>query len=96
MTAAQNALRTVRFNMSVASNRHILVFRILGLQTAGQPGPAHIMGKVRAAQLDNGLKVLIKELHTAPLVSVWCWYRVGSGDELPGLTGVSHWVEHMN
>ena len=46
--------------------------------------------------LDNGLKVLIQELHTAPLVSVWCWYRVGSGDELPGRTGVSHWVEHMN
>jgi zinc protease len=46
--------------------------------------------------LDNGLKILIQELHTAPLVSVWCWYRVGSGDELPGQTGVSHWVEHMN
>ena len=29
-------------------------------------------------------------------MSVWCWYRVGSGDELPGRTGVSHWVEHMN
>jgi zinc protease len=29
-------------------------------------------------------------------VSVWCWYRVGSGDEVPGRTGVSHWVEHMN
>ena len=51
---------------------------------------------MRTAYLDNGLKVLIKELHTAPLVSVWCWYRVGSGDELPGRTGVSHWVEHMN
>jgi zinc protease len=50
----------------------------------------------RAVTLDNGLKVLIKEVHTAPLVSVWCWYRVGSGDEVPGLTGVSHWVEHMN
>ena len=46
--------------------------------------------------LDNGLRVLIQEVHTAPLASVWCWYRVGSKDELPGLTGVSHWVEHMN
>jgi zinc protease len=51
---------------------------------------------VREAQLDNGLKILVKEVHTAPLVSVWCWYRVGSGDEPAGLTGVSHWVEHMN
>ncbi len=51
---------------------------------------------MHSAFLDNGLKILIQELHTAPLVSVWCWYRVGSGDELPGRTGVSHWVEHMN
>ena len=51
---------------------------------------------VRTAHLDNGLKILIQEVHTAPLVSVWCWYRVGSGDEHPGRTGVSHWVEHMN
>lgn len=51
---------------------------------------------VREAHLDNGLKVLIREAHTAPLVSVWCWYRVGSRDEPPGQTGVSHWVEHMN
>jgi zinc protease len=46
--------------------------------------------------LDNGLRVLIREEHTAPLASVWCWYKVGSKDETPGLTGVSHWVEHMN
>jgi len=46
--------------------------------------------------LDNGLRVLIQEVRTAPLASVWCWYRVGSKNEVPGLTGVSHWVEHMN
>jgi zinc protease len=51
---------------------------------------------VREAILANGLKILVQEIHTAPLVSVWCWYRVGSGDEPAGLTGVSHWVEHMN
>jgi zinc protease len=51
---------------------------------------------LRRATLDNGLKVLIQEEHTAPLASVWCWYRVGSKDERPGLTGVSHWCEHMN
>jgi zinc protease len=42
------------------------------------------------------LRVLVREEHTAPLASVWCWYKVGSKDEAPGLTGVSHWVEHMN
>ncbi len=52
--------------------------------------------QVRETFLDNGLKVLVQEVHGAPLASVWCWYRVGSGDEGSGLTGVSHWVEHMN
>jgi zinc protease len=51
---------------------------------------------VSEVTLDNGLKILVKEVRTTPLVSVWCWYRVGSGDEAPGLTGISHWVEHMN
>ena len=46
--------------------------------------------------LDNGLTVVVEEVHTAPLASVWCWYKVGSKDEVTGLTGVSHWVEHMN
>ena len=46
--------------------------------------------------LDNGLRVVVEEVHTAPLASVWCWYKVGSKDEVTGLTGVSHWVEHMN
>src|ERR687885_1266328 len=51
---------------------------------------------VTRTTFDNGLNVLVQEEHTAPLVSVWCWYKVGSRDERPGLTGVSHWVEHMN
>lgn len=51
---------------------------------------------VHEERLDNGLTVLVQEVHTAPLASVWCWYGVGSRDEGPGQTGVSHWVEHMN
>ena len=45
--------------------------------------------------LSNGLKVILKEIHTAPIISHWVWYRVGSRDEVPGITGISHWVEHM-
>ncbi|HWS24629.1 MAG TPA: pitrilysin family protein [Anaerolineales bacterium] len=47
------------------------------------------------AELDNGLKLLIKPIPTAPIISHWMWYRVGSRDEAPGKTGLSHWVEHM-
>ncbi len=45
--------------------------------------------------LPNGLKILLKEIHTAPLISSWVWYRVGSRDEPSGRTGICHWVEHM-
>ena len=45
--------------------------------------------------LDNGMTILIKEMHHAPVASFWVWYRVGSGEERPGITGISHWVEHM-
>jgi zinc protease len=46
-------------------------------------------------QLPNGLLILLKEDHNAPIISHWVWYRVGSRDENPGKTGISHWVEHM-
>jgi zinc protease len=45
--------------------------------------------------LPNGLLVLLKEIHTSPIISQWIWYRVGSRDEVPGLTGASHLVEHL-
>ncbi|MDA1329909.1 MAG: insulinase family protein [Chloroflexi bacterium] len=46
-------------------------------------------------QLSNGMQVLLKEIHTAPIISHWLWLRVGSRDEPKGFTGASHWVEHM-
>ena len=45
--------------------------------------------------LANGLTVLLQESHDAPVASFWVFYRVGSRNELPGITGISHWVEHM-
>jgi len=51
--------------------------------------------KVTQTILKNGMKVMLKEIHTAPIVSSWVWYRVGSKDEVTGRTGISHWTEHM-
>ncbi|MEA2008777.1 MAG: pitrilysin family protein [Chloroflexota bacterium] len=50
---------------------------------------------IKKIYLENGLQIMLKEIHTAPIISHWLWYRVGSRDEIPGKTGVSHWVEHM-
>jgi zinc protease len=45
--------------------------------------------------LPNGLKVLLKEEHKAPVVTFQIWYKVGSRNEKLGRTGVSHVLEHM-
>jgi zinc protease len=52
-------------------------------------------GQVSRHVLDNGLTVLLKEVRTAPIISWWVLYRVGSRNERTGHTGISHWVEHM-
>ncbi len=45
--------------------------------------------------LANGLRVIVQEDHRAPVVMAQVWYRVGSTWEPPGLTGISHVLEHM-
>jgi zinc protease len=50
---------------------------------------------VREYQLDNGLKVLLKENHNAPVINIQVVYRVGSKYETTGITGISHLIEHM-
>ncbi len=50
---------------------------------------------MRRLRLRNGLDVILAPDSRSPTVSSWLWYRVGSVNEHPGITGVSHWVEHM-
>jgi zinc protease len=50
---------------------------------------------VTKEKLSNGLQILLKEIHNAPLISHWMWYRVGSRDDTTKKSGISHWVEHM-
>lgn len=45
--------------------------------------------------LANGLRVVLAPEAASTTTSVWVWYRVGSKNEHPGITGASHWVEHM-
>lgn len=51
--------------------------------------------RVQSFTLDNGLRVVLAPLASSSTASVWVWYRVGSKNERPGITGASHWVEHM-
>ena len=51
--------------------------------------------EIQVIQFPNGLRAALKEIHSAPLISHWVWYRVGGRWEQAGRTGLSHWVEHM-
>lgn len=46
-------------------------------------------------RLDNGLHVIVKEDHRAPVAMHMVWYRVGAMDEHDGTTGIAHLLEHM-
>ena len=52
-------------------------------------------GKVHERIFSNGLKILVKEDHRAPVVVSQVWYKVGSSYEPGGITGISHMLEHM-
>jgi len=52
-------------------------------------------GAVHEYQLANGLKLIVKEDHRAPVVVSQVWYRVGASYEHDGITGLSHMLEHM-
>lgn len=50
---------------------------------------------VKTHTLKNGMKVLVQEDHSIPSVALYIFYRIGSRNERPGTTGISHFFEHM-
>ena len=60
-----------------------------------QQVPFQLSLGVEEILLENGLKVLLKPVQNSSAVSTWVFYKVGSRNERPGITGASHWCEHM-
>ena len=56
---------------------------------------AHAETRAHEFELDNGLKLIVKEDHRAPVIVSQVWYKVGSSYEHDGITGISHVLEHM-
>lgn len=77
----------------IAASPLLLAFLLLPLApaTAGDDFEIPVKEKV----LDNGLKVLVVENPTAQTVSCRLFFRVGSANEQPGLTGLAHFFEHL-
>jgi zinc protease len=57
--------------------------------------PASAEDQVSTFTLDNGMDVVVIEDHRAPVVVHMVWYRAGSADEEPGVSGVAHFLEHL-
>lgn len=64
----------------------VVLFMVLSCQSFSQ---------VQEFILNNGLKIVVKEDHRAPIAVSMIWYDIGSADEPGGITGVSHAIEHM-
>ncbi|MGM0541517.1 MAG: M16 family metallopeptidase [Pseudomonadota bacterium] len=65
------------------------------LSVLSLPGLASKLPTISEYQLDNGMKVVVKQDHRAPVVVHQVWYKVGSTYESAGKTGLSHMLEHM-
>src|SRR5437899_11103636 len=61
---------------------------------AAAPATAQDYG-IKTHQLKNGMKILVQEDHSIPNVALYIFYRIGSRNEGPGTTGLSHFFEHM-
>ena len=57
--------------------------------------PAASWAQTLSETLPNGLKIIVKEDHRAPVAVSQIWYKIGSVDEKPGKSGLSHALEHM-
>lgn len=66
-------------------------YTAIGLMCLATPA----LAAVQEFQLANGLRVLVKADHRAPIVVSQLWYRAGSMDEFNGTTGVAHVLEHL-
>ena len=66
-----------------------------GKPAAAPPALSPATYPVERYTLDNGLTVILHEDHTVPVVCFWQWYKVGSRNERQGITGLSHFFEHM-
>ncbi|MFU8779271.1 MAG: M16 family metallopeptidase, partial [Roseovarius sp.] len=75
--------------------RHFLASLTLAILPLAAPAWAATTDQVTHFTLDNGLEVVVIEDHRAPVVTQMLWYRAGSADETPGVSGVAHFLEHL-
>ncbi|QIR39457.1 insulinase family protein [Tolypothrix sp. PCC 7910] len=91
-------IAVLSFSGKPADSQHVLASQQIhhhSMINVQKSTPIKVTDNVRKSLLENGLTVLTKEVHTAPVVTVQVWYKVGSRNEEPGVNGIAHQLEHM-
>ena len=57
--------------------------------------PQSSVEDIKTFTLENGMKIIVLEDHSIPNANIYLFYKVGSRNEYPGITGISHFFEHM-
>jgi zinc protease len=73
----------------------VLLLAMPGAGMTGERAAPAIELDVAVETLGNGLKIILLEDHSVPVISYQTFFRVGSRNERPGITGISHFMEHM-
>jgi len=71
--------------------KHILFFLIFAIAVYGQTK----VEDIQTFTLENGMKIIVLEDHSIPNANMYFFWKVGSRNEYPGITGISHFFEHM-
>src|ERR1044072_3300416 len=78
-----------RFVKAIKLGLALLIFASFAVEARAQSFD------VKTSVLKNGMKILVQEDHSIPNATMYIFYRVGSRNERPGTTGLSHFFEHM-
>lgn len=93
------SLLAIAVSLSACAQQAVRQDEGADVEVAAQSVPgqdaATAIAQVKELKLSNGMTVLLRENHAAPTVSWLVFYKVGSANEGPGMTGASHLLEHM-
>jgi len=65
------------------------------INMSGQSPAVSGVEEIQSFNLENGMKIIVLEDHSIPNANMYFFYKVGSRNEYPGITGISHFFEHM-
>ncbi|GIU40086.1 peptidase M16 [Shewanella sairae] len=71
------------------------LFLSLGMLLATPMAQATEAKDIQSFTLDNGMKIMVLEDSSIPNANMYLFWKVGSRNEVPGITGISHFFEHM-